>query len=68
MFHFELLHTIRVTHSCISIHHSFPPLKLTNQQTNRGKGCARKNSPGIYTRVKVFLDWIYEVAGSDSCD
>jgi secreted trypsin-like serine protease len=34
---------------------------------SRGKGCARKDSPGIYTRVKKYLDWIYKVAGEDKC-
>ena len=28
---------------------------------SRGKGCARKNSPGIYTRVKKYLKWIKHV-------
>ena len=28
---------------------------------SRGKGCARKNSPGIYTRVKKYLKWIKSI-------
>ena len=28
---------------------------------SRGKGCARKNSPGIYTRVKTYLKWIRRI-------
>ena len=28
---------------------------------SRGIGCARKNTPGIYTRVKSYLKWIYYV-------
>ena len=28
---------------------------------SRGKGCARKNSPGIYTRVKKYLQWIKSI-------
>ena len=28
---------------------------------SRGKGCARKNSPGIYTRVKKYLKWIRSI-------
>ena len=34
---------------------------------SRGKGCARKNAPGIYSRTKMYLDWIYSVAGGDKC-
>lgn len=25
-----------------------------------GKGCARENSPGVYTRVSAYVDWIYD--------
>ena len=25
-----------------------------------GKGCARKNTPGVYTEVPYFIDWINE--------
>ena len=28
---------------------------------SRGEGCARKNSPGIYTRVKKYLKWIRNI-------
>ena len=28
---------------------------------SRGKSCARKNSPGIYTRVKKYLNWINRI-------
>eukprot|EP00094_Tigriopus_californicus_P014048 TCALIF_13604-PA protein Name:"Similar to KLKB1 Plasma kallikrein (Bos taurus)" AED:0.37 eAED:0.37 QI:101/0/0.2/0.6/1/1/5/0/273 len=34
---------------------------------SRGKGCARKDNPGIYTRVKLYLDWIFAHAGDDKC-
>ena len=27
---------------------------------SRGSGCAEYNSPGIYTRVRAFVDWIDE--------
>ena len=28
---------------------------------SRGKGCARRNAPGIYTRVKSYLKWIKNI-------
>ena len=28
---------------------------------SRGKGCARKNTLGIYTRVKKYLNWIRNI-------
>jgi len=50
------------------------PLWIVNDQkvflvgvTNRGTGCARKDSYGIYARVSYHWDWIHEVAGSGSC-
>ena len=26
----------------------------------RGLGCARKDAPGVYTRVSQYIDWIYK--------
>ncbi len=26
-----------------------------------GIGCGRKNSPGVYTNVKSYLDWIHKI-------
>jgi secreted trypsin-like serine protease len=34
---------------------------------SRGKGCARKNSPGIYTRVKKYLKWIDFYTKKEKC-
>ncbi|KAL1484201.1 hypothetical protein MTO96_032689 [Rhipicephalus appendiculatus] len=29
-----------------------------------GRGCARKNIPGVYARVDVFAPWLKKVVGS----
>ena len=35
---------------------------------SRGIGCARKDSPGVYTRVREYIRWIYKyVKKSGSC-
>ena len=35
---------------------------------SRGIGCARKDSPGVYTRVREYIRWIYKyVKTSGSC-
>jgi secreted trypsin-like serine protease len=35
---------------------------------SRGTGCARKNKPGIYTRVKKYLRWIFRVTRKSKCE
>lgn len=32
---------------------------------SHGEGCARKNEPGVYTRVALYVDWINEMINSD---
>lgn len=32
-----------------------------------GRGCARPNLPGIYTRVVNYLPWIKKQVGGDAC-
>jgi hypothetical protein len=34
---------------------------------SRGEGCARRDAPGIYTRVKKYISWIFKHAGVDKC-
>ncbi len=34
---------------------------------SRGNGCARFNRPGLYTRVKRYLDWIRDTARDGQC-
>ena len=34
---------------------------------SRGTGCARKNTPGIYTRVKKYLRWIFAKTRDGRC-
>lgn len=29
--------------------------------TSFGLGCARKNTPGIYTKISHFIDWIEKI-------
>ena len=34
---------------------------------SRGEGCARRDLPGIYTRVEKFLPWIHKHSHSGHC-
>ena len=34
---------------------------------NRGEGCARQNSVGIYARITYYMDWIKHHAASGAC-
>ena len=34
---------------------------------SRGKGCARKNMPGVYVRIKRYLKWIWANTRQDKC-
>ena len=34
---------------------------------SRGNGCARKNSPGIYARIKIVLRWIKTITKEGKC-
>lgn len=32
---------------------------------SHGEGCARRNEPGVYTRVSLYVEWIDEMINSD---
>ena len=34
---------------------------------SRGLGCARKDSPGVYTRTKKYIKWMYKYIKKHSC-
>lgn len=48
-----------------------PLIKLTNDRAtligivSNGNGCARPGFPGIYTKVSVYIPWIFSVLTSN---